>query len=100
MKLNNSSKYLIVDSAGDTDWWRWSAFLDDVTQEELDSIKYVEYHLHPSFKNPIRRSKSSRDNFVITAKGWGVFEITARVTFKDNKKDIFLTHMLEFENTE
>ncbi len=100
MRLKNSSKYLVLDSAGDTDWWSWTVYIDDLTQGELDSIKYVEYYLHPSFKNPIKRSRSSRDNFSITAKGWGTFEIKARVKYKNKKPDIVLTHLLEFESKE
>ncbi len=99
MKLNNTSKYLVIDSIGDTNWWSWTAFIDEITEEELDSIEYVEYHLHPSFRNPIKRSRSKRNNFSITVKGWGVFELTARVKFKGDKKNLFLTHKLEFEDT-
>lgn len=96
MRINNSAEYLPNESTEKTHWWRWTAFLDDVTEDELESIEYVEYHLHPSFKNPVKRSKSKKTNFSISAKGWGTFEITARVKYLDNRPDVTYVHALEF----
>lgn len=95
VKLTNTSKFL--KSQGETHWWEWTAFLEG-EEEELDAICYVEYHLHTTFPNPITRIKKRRNGFPLTRKGWGVFELKAKVVFKDNvQKPKFLKHFLAFE---
>ncbi len=97
LKLTNTSHY--VGKRGKTDWWEWTAFVEG-TNSELDKIDYVEYHLHPSFQNPIRRRKRREDGFALKSKGWGVFQLQAKVVYKDTNRRKVLKHLLEFENAE
>jgi transcription initiation factor IIF auxiliary subunit len=95
IKLENTSEFLR--SEGSTNWWHWTAYIDSPDEEELDKIAYVEYHLHSSFKNPVKRVRKMRGGFPLTMKGWGTFQINARVVFKDkNTKDLSLSHQLKF----
>jgi len=94
LRLTNTSQH--IGKSGDTDWWEWAAYLGG-DERELDEVAYVEYHLHPSFPNPIRRVKKRKDGFLLTAKGWGVFELRAKVVFNSDKKPRILKHSLEFE---
>ena len=94
--LKNTAR--LIDSRGSTDWWSWTAFIEPSGDASLDDVKYVEYILHPSFPNPIRRVRSPQDGFALTTKGWGVFPLTARVVFKDTSKNtIELEHYLQFK---
>ena len=40
-------------------------WIDD-DERELDQIAFVEYELHPTFSNPVRKSANRRNNFSIT----------------------------------
>lgn len=93
--LQNTSRYL--GEKGDTHWWSWTAFIKATDAESLKDIKYVEYQLHSSFENPIKKSRKESENFSITLKGWGTFLLRARIIFKDpNKEALLLTHDLKF----
>ena len=66
--------------------------------EELNKIEYVEYHLHSSFKNPVKRVRKIGGGFALSMKGWGTFNLKARVVFKDkNTNPLLLSHYLKFE---
>ncbi len=93
--LTNKSGY--VGQRGDTHWWKWTAYLEG-SEGELDEIAFVEYHLHPSFPNPIRRIKMRSGGFPLKSKGWGVFELTAKVVFQDGRRPKVLKHWLEFSD--
>ena len=94
--LRNKSEYL--GKKGNTHWWSWTAFIDANEGDSINDIKYVEYQLHSSFKNPIKKSRKASDNFSITLKGWGTFLLRARVVFKDPQgKTLSLSHTLEFK---
>ena len=64
------------------DWWRWSVWLDG-PDEELDQIDYVEYVLHSTFRNPVKRRTNRADNFRLDASGWGEFMLYAKLYAKD-----------------
>ena len=97
IKLQNTSEY--VDKRGTTDWWNWTAYIDVTDDDNLDEVSYVEYYLHPSFKNPIRRVKEKEGGFPLKTSGWGVFLLRAKVFFKDTKKKpLSLEHYLKFGN--
>lgn len=65
------------------DRWRWEAFLDDEGSEELGEIEFVEYFLHPTFRNPIRRIVEREGGFALRTEGWGQFELRAFAHKKD-----------------
>ena len=76
------------------DRWEWEAFLDDGGSGELSNVDYVEYVLHPTFSNPIRRITAREGGFVLETAGWGTFILKAFVHTKDRRK-MKLTHQLE-----
>ena len=96
--LKNDSQY--TGKRGTTDWWNWTAKIESTPPDSLDDIDYVEYYLHPSFPNPVRRVYKKDEGFPLESSGWGVFELKAQLFFKNNEKPpIFLSHVLEFEDS-
>ena len=75
------------------DYWRWYLWLSGPAKE-LDQVKYVEYRLHPTFPNPVRRIASRENNFTLRSAGWGEFLIYANIVRKDGDT-IRLSHRLE-----
>lgn len=68
------------------DWWNWSVWLTG-PDETLDQIDFVEWTLHPSFPNPVRRVKDRSSNFRLETGGWGTFPIHARIRMKGASTD-------------
>ncbi len=64
------------------DWWSWSVWLDG-HKDELADVKYVEYTLHPTFHEPVRKVSTRNNGFKLTTGGWGTFPIYAQVVKKD-----------------
>jgi hypothetical protein len=65
--------------------WDWTVFVQAPTQV-LDRVKCVEYTLHPTFPNPVRRvcdRGAGPRAFALNSNGWGEFTIRAKVAFKD-----------------
>lgn len=93
--LKNDSTY--AGKEGDTGWWDWTAYVECTPPDSLDEIDYVEYHLHPSFRNPVKRIRIKEGGFPLRTRGWGIFELKARVVFKDKEKEsVILSHYLKF----
>ena len=90
LRLRNTWNY-----KGD-DWWEWEAFLDDDGSGDLSNVKFVEYVLHETFSDPIRRIDSSRGNFRLKTAGWGTFDLIAFVHYNDGKK-VRLKHEIQLE---
>jgi transcription initiation factor IIF auxiliary subunit len=86
----------VATKLGDS-YWEWTAFIR-APDKVLREVKCVEYHLHPTFPNPVRevchRGTSTRA-FPLTATGWGTFNLKARVYFSDGSVEE-LTHYLKF----
>jgi len=77
--VSNTSKFV-----GDGRW-DWTVFIK-ADKPVLDRIQCVEYTLHPSFPNPIRKvcaSGSSSQPFALSSNGWGTFAIKVRVMYRD-----------------
>ena len=70
------------DSYRGDNYWDWSVWLEGPASE-LDQIKYVEYRLHPTFPNPVRRVADRKSQFKLSSAGWGGFTIYAKVIFRD-----------------
>ena len=77
------------------DWWKWAVWIEG-SGAALDLIDYVEWTLHPTFPNPIRKISDRASKFRLNTAGWGVFQITARVQFKDGKQTK-LQHYLKLQ---
>jgi transcription initiation factor IIF auxiliary subunit len=79
LKINQWEKY-----EGE-DWWKWAVWIEG-SDALLDLIDYVEWTLHPTFPNPIRKIRDRASKFRLDTAGWGVFKIAARVQFKDGEQ--------------
>lgn len=89
LKLKNRWEYQ------GNDWWKWVAFIDDEGTGDLEQVDHVEYVLHETFPNPVRRVDDPTDGFALRTSGWGVFELVAFVYTDDGEKHR-LSHQLEF----
>ena len=97
LSLKNDSEY--AGTRGGTNWWRWTAYVECTPPDSLDDILYVEYHLHPTFQNPVKRIRKGNGGFRLERKGWGTFELRARVVFKKpDDAPVILIHFLELED--
>ncbi len=56
------------------------------SQEDLEKIEKVVYHLHETFKNPDMTVTNRTSNFGIGLRVWGEFEITADIYLKGESK--------------
>lgn len=66
--------------------WNWSVFInaDDAT---LRQIECVEYTLHPTFPDPVRRICNRESKFALTSNGWGTFTIQVRILYRDGRSE-------------
>jgi len=64
--------------------WDWTVYVTG-PPATLNQIQCVEYTLHPTFPNPIRRvcarGKDPQKAFPLSSNGWGEFNIKVRVFF-------------------
>jgi transcription initiation factor IIF auxiliary subunit len=77
--------------------WKWTAFVTG-PPEQIAKIQCVRYTLHPTFTNPVQEVCDMSDPkhpFALSAVGWGVFNLRARIAFKDGSSSD-LTHFLKF----
>ena len=75
------------------DWWKWAVWVDG-PDDALDAIEYVEWRLHPTFPNPVRKVSDRASKFRLETGGWGIFPIVARLQLKD-KQQVKLHHNLQ-----
>jgi len=61
----------------------WTVFLKE-TPAILSEIRCVEYTLHPTFPNPVRRVCKSERGFPLSASGWGEFTLFLKIEWQDN----------------
>ena len=59
----------------------------------LDAIRSVEYLLHPSLPDPVRKSETRSEDFAITFDGSSEFNVIATIEYTDGRKQI-LEHFL------
>jgi transcription initiation factor IIF auxiliary subunit len=76
IQVRNSAHYV---SNGRYDW----TVCLKADQSVLKSIDYVEYTLHPTFSNPVRRGEGP--NFSLSSNGWGEFNILLKIVFKNGR---------------
>jgi hypothetical protein len=65
----------------------------EADQDILDSIEYVTYLLHPTFKNPIEERHDPRNKFELVLTVWGEFRIQIKMNYKDGHIEL-LSHWL------
>jgi hypothetical protein len=77
-------------------WWVWAVWLAG-PPEILAEVEAVEYILHPTFPDPVRKVTDRVSNFRLEAQGWGEFQLKARVHI-DDADDILLAHWIELDD--
>lgn len=75
------------------DQWSWQVSID-ASENELDDVNQVTWYLHHTFKNPVISQKNRNEKFKLERKGWGTFQIKAKLTLNDGSKEV-LTHWLK-----
>jgi transcription initiation factor IIF auxiliary subunit len=78
----------------DDNWWEWSVWVEP--EDRLDEVEYVQYTLHHTFSNPVRRVNDRSSRFKLTTGGWGTFTIYAKIVTKSGR-EYKLTHELELQ---
>lgn len=74
-------------------WFDWTVFCSS-PKEKLDLIEKVEYHLHPSFPEPIRVVTDKTNGFALNGRGWGEFLIKIIVYLKE-EPEVTTEHKLK-----
>jgi len=90
-KIEQGFRYL-----GDN-WWTWWVLIN-ADEKSLNAIQYVEYILHPTFRNPVREVHDRSTSFMLKTEGWGQFKIYANIFLK-NGEEVALEHELHLEAT-
>jgi hypothetical protein len=70
--------------------------LDGDSEDILDEVERVMYHLHPSFPNPDRDVADRQSSFKLIARAWGEFNLSADAYFKGYEKPLNLSRYLNF----
>ncbi len=60
------------------DYFDWCVFMDE-PDDVIKTINHVEYLLHPTFNNPLRKVSTPENKFALYSGGWGVFTIKIKV---------------------
>ncbi len=93
IRAGNTSQYL----GGGT--WSWTVFIV-ANKRTLDTIRCIEYMLHPTFSPPVRRiceaGNLATQAFPLAARGGGTFDVGIKVLFRDGRSQ-FMRHTLKFE---
>ncbi len=90
LRLENTAKYV------GSGRYEWKVFVV-ADNPVLDQIDRVVYTLHLTLPNPVKTVQNRDNNFALKAKGWGDFNISAEIVFKNGKK-IKLYHWIELKN--
>lgn len=62
--------------------WNWTIYID-ADASMLEQIECVEYQLHPTFPNPLRKVCKHNTKFALSSNGWGTFSIDVNIIYKD-----------------
>lgn len=57
----------------------------EAPNETLSNVNNVTYYLHPTFNPSVISGDSPANKFGISFTGWGVFDLRAKVYFKDGE---------------
>jgi len=83
IKFNNLARYTGLRNG--QDWYEWLVYVDEPS-EVLSQIKSVEYLLHRSFPNPLRKRVNRDENFSLESSGWGEFTMRITVFFNNGRR--------------
>ena len=92
--VSRGFNYEVVNSANyaGSGKYNWTLFIL-APKRQLDKISYVEYTLHPSLPNPIRKAYDPDSNFSIDGFAYAEFDVYVLVMNK-NGEGIYVTHRL------
>ena len=78
------------------DFYDWCVFVDEGL-EELGLITWVEYELHPTYPDPVRRVEDRKTCFALMSSGWGNFDLYILIHFQngDERETHFLLKLKE-----
>ena len=74
------------------DYFEWSIWIEN-GELDVSEIDYVEYLLHRTFKNRLRKVTDVSTGFKLNSKGWGEFRIEISI-IKKNRETIQMAHWL------
>jgi transcription initiation factor IIF auxiliary subunit len=78
-KITNTSTYV---GAGR---WDWTIFVD-ADPDTLRQIDCVEYTLHPTFPDPLRKvCRQPETKFAFSTNGWGTFTVKVKIQYKNGR---------------
>lgn len=80
-------------------YWSWSVWIDTST-EIINQIDMVEYILHPTFHNRVRRKTTKEDKFILSSKGWGEFMIHIKIYVSNKEEPILKKYYLNLFSDE
>jgi hypothetical protein len=64
----------------------WQVWLNG-SDEDLNAVDRVTYHLHPTFVEPERTVTDRSTNFILRSEGWGEFNVGATVFYKNGQTE-------------
>jgi hypothetical protein len=73
-------------------WYRWCIFVDG-PEASLLEIKSIDYYLHSSYEEPVRKSSDRDHRFVLFSSGWGSFQVKIFLNLATSRR-IPRTHRL------
>jgi transcription initiation factor IIF auxiliary subunit len=83
--FNNYSRY--VRTTRDHDIFAFCVFLEG-SVDLMNSIRMIEYVLHPTFSNPVREITDRPYCFALQSEAWGTFNIEISVSFVDGRVEL------------
>lgn len=63
-------------------------YLEPTDEDSLNTVRSVQYKLHPTFREQYRVSDDFRNKFEIKIWTWGYFEIEATIIMTDGSTEI------------
>ena len=86
MSVQFGSYSMFTEKKHEQDWYEWCVFVDG-DRESVNRIQAVEYILHPTFPDPIRRLTEKKNRFALFSSGWGGFLMKTRIIFDDGSEE-------------
>lgn len=81
---------------GGREYYRLRIWLDADEPKILDEVSSVEYHLHPTFRDPVRNVTDRASEFALATAGWGQFNLWAEVKFRDGDPPLQIERYINF----
>ncbi|MFZ0890277.1 MAG: pYEATS domain-containing protein [Candidatus Binataceae bacterium] len=103
LQSNRSRLYLIHTARrardldqGEYQYYRLRISLEGEDDSDLDAVRRVAYHLHPTFRDPTREITNRETNFQLQTAAWGQFNLTAEVYLKAAVQPLRLERYINF----